>query len=134
MKDFLLKFFSNFIKETNEISKYYLGIREQLIFPYMWSLAKALDGQPIIRPLWWIDPFDLNSFNISDQFLIGDQVLVAPVLIQNTTSRNIYIPNGVCIDFYTRKQYNGPNWVVNYHAPLNKIPLFFCSSNTMNIK
>ena len=123
-----------FFKETNDISRYYLGLRDQLVFPYMWSLANALDGQPIIRPLWWVDPLDMNSFNISDQFLVGDQILVAPVLTQNATCRNIYIPRGFWIDFYTRKQYTGPSWIINYPAPIKKIPLFFINSNTMNIK
>ena len=99
----------------------------------MWSLAEALDGKPIIRPLWWIDPFDEKTYNISDQFLIGDQIMVAPVTIQSAVSRDIYIPKGSWINYDTKKAYAGPTLLRNYPVPLNNIPFFVFNNNGTNI-
>ena len=47
---------------------------------------------PVIRPLWMLDPDDHENQKISDQFLIGDQILVAPILHPGKTSRDVYLP------------------------------------------
>ena len=39
-----------------------------------------MTGSPINRPIWWLDPADLTALAVDDQFLLGDDVLVAPVL------------------------------------------------------
>ena len=53
-------------------------------------------GYPIVRPLWWVaDPqatTDITLFTISDQFLVGDKIMVAPILFPNTTNRDVYFP------------------------------------------
>jgi alpha-glucosidase (family GH31 glycosyl hydrolase) len=47
-----------------------------------------------MRPLWWVAPNDTNTFAIDDQFLLGNDLMVAPVVTDNTGKRNIYLPSG----------------------------------------
>lgn len=53
-------------------------------------------GFPIIRPLWWraIESNDEETWTISDQFYIGDDYMVAPMLTVNETKRIVYFPLG----------------------------------------
>jgi len=54
-------------------------------------------GFPIIRPLWWIvRDADPMVWKIYDQFLIGDDIMVAPILEPNITSRLVYFPHNTC--------------------------------------
>ena len=54
-----------------------------------------MTGAPIVRPLWWIAPLDAVALSIDTEFLLGDTLLVAPVLEQGATSRDIYLPAGI---------------------------------------
>ena len=59
-----------------------------------------------------------------DQWLLGDDLLVAPVLSPKSRSRDIYLPEGIWkdeIDGYFRK---GGKWLYNYQVPLTKVPYF----------
>ena len=48
---------------------------------------------PLIRPLWSLAPNDEVALAIDDQFLIGDRILVAPVLHENQVERDVYLPD-----------------------------------------
>lgn len=82
-------FFDN---ETNVICKNFVELHEKVVFPYISKLS--LDGSPIIRPIWWLEPENDAVFRINDQFLVGDEILVAPVLDPGLTEREIYLPKG----------------------------------------
>ena len=55
-------------------------------------------GYPIVRPLWWLadsqNQLDSQLFNITDQFLVGDGIMAAPILTLGTRSRCVYFPKG----------------------------------------
>ena len=44
--------------------------------------------------MWWLDPQDAAALAIDDQFLLGDEVLVAPVLEEGAVTRHVYLPSG----------------------------------------
>ncbi|XP_065910992.1 myogenesis-regulating glycosidase-like [Dysidea avara] len=52
------------------------------------------NGYPIIRPLWWMAADDPEAVTVNDQFLIGDSVMIAPVIRQGARSRDVYFPEG----------------------------------------
>ncbi|XP_076444253.1 myogenesis-regulating glycosidase-like isoform X2 [Babylonia areolata] len=49
---------------------------------------------PILRPLWWAHPQDAVAQTVSDQFLVGSRLLVAPILCHPTDHRHVYLPAG----------------------------------------
>ncbi|XP_054716475.1 myogenesis-regulating glycosidase-like [Uloborus diversus] len=81
-------------------------------------------GEPIIRPLWWLAPTDNDALNIDTQFLVGDGILVAPVLQKGQQKRDIYLPEGKWLDIQRNKVYEGSFWLYDYAAPLNYLPFF----------
>lgn len=58
------------------------------------------------------------------EFLLGEDILVAPVLTANTTKRNIVLPDGTWIDGNNGTVYEGPQTLKDYPAPLEVLPYF----------
>ena len=44
--------------------------------------------------VWWLDPMDDEALTVEDEFLLGDSLLVAPVLEEGAIKRDIYLPRG----------------------------------------
>lgn len=103
-----------------------IRLRYQLL-PYMWSLfekAHALH-QPIIRPTFYDFSDDEVCFADSDDFMLGDALLVAPVVEKGALTRRVYLPAGpvAWFDFYTGERY-AAGATHEVLAPLDALPLF----------
>ena len=85
-------------------------------------------GEPIVRPVFWLAPDDPNALDCQDQFLIGSDLLVAPVVVEGARSRDIYLPPGVWQDHWSGVQFNGPQVLKEYPAPLDQLPFFHRTS------
>ncbi|XP_066597048.1 myogenesis-regulating glycosidase [Prorops nasuta] len=119
----------DFDNETLAISKNYTDLHSQvtnLIEVVMRDSVK--NGTPVNPPIWWVDPSDEEAFRVNDEFLLGDYILVAPVIEEGAESRDIYLPEGEWLDG-TGKIYLGKRWIKNYKAPLNVLPFFIRISN-----
>jgi alpha-glucosidase (family GH31 glycosyl hydrolase) len=81
-------------------------------------------GYPIIRPLWWLDPNDSVTYSIDDQFMLGDEYMVAPVVTPGARHRDVYLTNGSWIDQQLGKLYVGPILIKDYPSGLEILPLF----------
>ena len=119
-----------FDDQTNLICKSFVDFHEQIIYPYISELP--LDGQPIIRPLWWIEPENNLIFDMNDQFLVGDHILVAPVLEPGLKSRKIYFPIGNWYDKLNDCYYQGPSTIADYSLKLETIPFFYSINSTQS--
>ena len=95
------------------------------LLPYLYTLAEeaARTGQPLMRPLFYHFPNDAAAAAIHDQFLLGSELLVAPVLQPGTEKRLVYLPAGRWYDFWTGEMQAGPDWLVA-EAPYDRIPLW----------
>jgi alpha-glucosidase len=113
-----------FGRDVEEICRRYLRLRYRLL-PYIYNAlhAACTTGIPILRPLLMEFPDDANLYNLSDQYLFGPEMLVAPILDEGATERNVYLPDGLWIDFWTDDLLRGP-CTITVQAPLDKIPLF----------
>jgi alpha-glucosidase (family GH31 glycosyl hydrolase) len=94
--------------------------------PKILEIAKSSiqNGQPIIRPVFWLAPDDDRALTCDDEFLLGDEVLIAPVVTPNTTQRDVYLPNGKWQDHWTKEIFNGAATLKNYSAPLDTLLIF----------
>lgn len=81
--------------ETEARIRHLVGMRYRLL-PYIKRLffEHARNGAPLIRPLFWSYPDDQNVYDIDDQFLFGDDIMVAPVIKRGHRSRVVYFPRG----------------------------------------
>ena len=106
-----------------EHAKAALDGRERL-HPYFVTLAQVarLTGAPYVRPLWWGSPGDRTLRDCEDAFLLGDALLVAPVLECGAERRAVRLPRGRWYDTVTGEAYEGPGQVL-VDAPLSRIPV-----------
>ncbi|MCX6629629.1 MAG: glycoside hydrolase family 31 protein [Candidatus Solibacter sp.] len=98
--------------------------------PYTFSLADQArsNGEPLVAPLWYHAPEDANTFSITDQFMLGPNVVVAPVVVKGAAVRDIYLPAGAWIDYKTKARLTGGAWLRAYPAPLDTLPVFLKDS------
>ncbi|XP_063382934.1 myogenesis-regulating glycosidase-like [Cydia fagiglandana] len=84
--------------------------------------ASVRDGTPVNAPIWWLDPTDETALATWDEFLLGEKILVAPVLEQGAVSRAVYLPRGTWRDA-EGAEYEGPT-TLDYPAPIEVLPYF----------
>ncbi len=99
--------------------------------PLFQSLARhaARTGEPMVRPVFWLAPTDPEALDCQDQFLIGDDLLVAPVLEKGARSREIYFPPGRWKDHWSGEVFQGPQVLKDFPAPLARLPFFYREAN-----
>ena len=99
------------------------------LLPYLWQCFEAASEQhvPIIRPTFFNFPDDATCLQDGDDFMLGDALLVAPVVEQGATRRRVYLPRLASgegwFDFHTRQPL-AAGQVHEVDAPLNHLPLF----------
>lgn len=98
-----------------------------ILMPYLYNtLWKAHhEHEPILRPTFLDHEHDKNTFEENDDYLLGEDLLVASVVEPNLRKREVYLPQNFVgwYDFYTHKWFNGGEKIIA-EAPLEKIPLF----------
>jgi alpha-D-xyloside xylohydrolase len=96
------------------------------LFPYIYTYAKiaSTTGLPIIRPLVLLNPTDANTFSLKHTYNFGNEFLVAPMNVPNSASRQVYLPAGDWIDFWTNQLHAGGRNITSTNADQTKMPLF----------
>ncbi|MFE3165960.1 glycoside hydrolase family 31 protein [Streptomyces sp. NPDC059224] len=99
-------------------------LERRRLLPYFMTLAHLArrTGAPYVRPLWWGAPEDRALRDCEDAFLLGDGLLVAPVLDPGADRRAVQLPRGRWYDMLTERVYEGPGQVL-VDAPLSRIPV-----------
>ncbi|XP_056630345.1 myogenesis-regulating glycosidase-like [Diorhabda sublineata] len=107
------------------IVKRYVNLHEKYSNVILKAMQKSIeDGSPVNPPIWWLDPSDSEALSCNDEFLLGEEILVAPILKMNTTLRDIYLPKGTWTDGQTGTVYEGPTTILNYVAGIDILPYF----------
>jgi alpha 1,3-glucosidase len=94
------------------------------ILPYLYTLfyKTSLDGSPVMRPLWFDYPHELDTYTVENQHLLGSDLLVVPVLQDQGRSVEAHVPQGSgnsWVDVSTGLEYGPGKHTIN--APLEKI-------------
>ncbi|XP_068128609.1 myogenesis-regulating glycosidase-like [Hyperolius riggenbachi] len=115
-----------FDKEVVEIAQKFTKIHESLVAPLLLELAGEVTntGDPIIRPIWWIAPNDENAHKIDSQFLIGDTLMVAPVLEPGKLERDVYLPTGKWRSYKGELYQRTPILLTDYPVDLDEVAYF----------
>ncbi len=111
-------------EEIYEICKKYIELRERMR-PYTRSLMAAAHekGSPIMRPLFYDFPADKKAWEVTDQYMYGPDVLVAPILYEEVREREVYLPEGQWKNINDGTVYEGGQTIVA-PAPFEAIPVF----------
>ena len=101
-----------------------LKLRQRLI-PYLYTAFAECheSGAPILRPLLFEYPEDETTYTADDEFLLGDALLIAPVIRPGIEHRHVYLPRGTWFHYWTGERFDGPAHVLA-HAPLGEPPLY----------
>jgi alpha-glucosidase (family GH31 glycosyl hydrolase) len=115
--------------ETERIVRDAAHLRYRLM-PYLYSLAwtNHRTGLPLARPLFFADPGDERLHGESDAYLLGDALLVAPVLEKGKRTQTVRLPEGTWIDWHSHEAYAGGR-TITVDAPLDEIPLFVAAGS-----
>jgi alpha-glucosidase len=113
-----------FGKYYEDIIRKYLKLRYRLL-PFLYSSLEegSRTGVPLFRPLLLNYQQDPNTVNLDDQFMVGSDLLVAPLVRRDLTSRMVYLPQGSWIDYWTGRQMPGGS-MIRVDAPLEIVPMF----------
>ncbi len=87
----------------------------------------------MIRHMFLEFPGDPETYHCEYQYMLGSELIVAPVIEEKATTKELYLPEGEWLYYWTNESYQGKNWI-KVRAPVNRIPLFIkknTSSNTM---
>lgn len=95
------------------------------LLPYLYtSFAKYyLEGIPPFRALVMDYPEDPDTHQVDNEYLMGDAMLVAPMVLEDNFSREVYLPEGDWYDFWTNRIYPGRNSYL-IESPLDRFPVF----------
>ncbi len=110
--------------KVSSIVRKWWKLRYSLV-PYIIEQGRKAvsSGYPILRALTFHHPEDITCRHIDDQYYFGDDFLVAPVMNENS-SRDVYLPEGNWLDFWTGATYDGEQWLREANSPLDRIPVF----------
>jgi hypothetical protein len=106
------------------VTRRYVKLRYRLL-PYLYTMAyRAYDtGMPIVRPLFFEDPDASRLAEEDAAYLFGDSFLVAPVVQQGKRTKDVPLPPGTWINYWTDEPVQGGQ-TVTVDAPLDRLPLF----------
>lgn len=115
-----------FDEEVVNFTRNMVEKHEMEIAPMMkrWALTALTNGEPIIRPIWWNSPRNESALKMDSEFLIGDELLVAPIVDIGATARDIYLPAGTWADILRHKDVHGEQWLRRYEVGLWETPTF----------
>jgi len=114
-------------REPWEISSDFLNVFRKMVemryrlMPYIFSQATiaAKNGWPMLKVMFLNYPDDPTTWNLEDQFLFGEDILIAPIMEENMIARNVYLPKGKWINYQTKEVYEGSQW---FNISVDEIP------------
>lgn len=119
----LLKFFSYYSKVFKEL------------FDYRKSLFAEAEkkGYPVVRPLFFHYPKDQKSKEYPYQFMLGKDMLVAPITEKGETKKKVYLPEGSWTSLWSGEtvKAGARGALIDVDAPIGKIPVFYSSKNPL---
>ena len=115
----------SFGDENTPILEKYIRLREKMR-PYIRELMKEAHelGRPVIRPMFYEFPGDRTCWNLQEQYMFGGDLLVAPIVYEDTYEREVYLPEGAGWQLlYDGNEFAGGQ-TVKVSAEIGQIPVF----------
>ena len=111
--------------EYTKINRESVELRYRFL-PYIYSLFHQHErtGEPVMRPVWYEFPNDKLTYLVSDVFMMGSDLLIAPIVKEGMRHRDVYLPAGAAwINWWTGERLEGGKQH-RVDAPLDRLPFF----------
>ena len=113
-----------FDEEAIEICRGFTELHQKLGI-YSKALECKETGVPIMRPLFFQYPEDINTYGLKDEFMIGTDLLVVPITKKGERKKDVYLPKGTWVDHFSNEIFKGGRVIEDYPAPLDRLPIFW---------
>ncbi|MGB4775674.1 MAG: TIM-barrel domain-containing protein, partial [Daejeonella sp.] len=109
-------------ENTQKIVKEYIKLRYRFL-PYNYSLAfeNSRSGRPLAMPVNYREPNNARLKSVDDEYLWGDDLLIAPIYEKGKTERQVVFPEGKWLDYLSGKVYTDSAIIT---ADLSTLPIF----------
>ena len=108
-------------------------LRYKLIPYIMEQSRKATEtGYAVLRALVFEHPTDRVCWHIDDEYYFGDSFLVAPVM-NSEDCRDIYLPEGKWVNFFTGERIEGGRWLYGVKVPLDEMPVYVREGDVISV-
>jgi alpha-glucosidase len=109
---------------VRDLARQAIRLRYRLL-PYLYAtfLRAAETGAPVQRPLVFDHQYDPTVRDIDDEYLLGPDLLVAPVVEAGVTARHVYLPEGGWYDWHTGEAVGGRRFMLTA-TPMDRIPIY----------
>ena len=108
-------------------------LRYKLIPYIMEQSRKATEtGYAVLRALVFEHPNDRVCWHIDDEYYFGDSFLVAPVM-NSEDCRDIYLPEGKWVNFFTGERIEGGRWLYGVKVPLDEMPVYVREGDVISV-
>lgn len=115
--------------EKEFIISNFMKLRHQLI-PYIYTMnvLNSTEGIPLIRPLYYLEPDKIESYEVKNEYYFGSELLVLPITTQvdsqtKLATEKVYLPDGDWYDVWTNYRYQG-NSMLSVSRGMDRIPIF----------
>ena len=110
--------------EVSDIIRRWWKLRYRLL-PYILEQAQisCRTGYPMLRALVFHHANDKQCWHIDDEYYFGSEFLVCPVM-NSEGRRDIYLPKGPWVNFFTGERLEGGRWYYDVEVPLDEMPVF----------
>jgi alpha-glucosidase len=114
----------SFGPEYEALAKKFIELRYQIL-PYLYTTfwQYTHKGTPMLRPITFLDSNDTETYFRQDEFGVGDQLLVCPVMQVDADGRWLYLPEGKWFYYWDDEQFQG-SMEVWAEAALDRIPMY----------
>ncbi|MBC3846550.1 glycoside hydrolase family 31 protein [Winogradskyella echinorum] len=114
----------NYGDEALRIFKQYDEMRYELI-PYLYSNSyeNHTKGTPQMRALVLDFQDDENVYDITDQYMLGESLMICPVTEKGAKTRVVYLPEGTWTNYWTGEIYQGKKYY-SVLCPIDQLPIF----------
>lgn len=118
----------NYNAVSENIMKRYLKLRHEMI-PYLYTMNyhASHDGQPLIRPMYYLEPEQPEAYEVPNEYYFGTELVVCPITeptdkAAGTACVKAWIPEGKWYDIFSGLKYDGGRMLELYQS-LEDIPV-----------
>lgn len=119
--------------DAEKIVKQYIELRYAFL-PYIYTEFQktAETGLPLVRPLYMEFNGERDLIQVNDEFMLGENILVAPIVREGQVKRLVRLPKGTWFNYWTKEKIEGGGYIIA-DAPMDTMPIYIKAGTILPI-